>query len=122
MTERQLQTAVAKVLDASGLLWCHVPNGGQRNAIVGKMLKAEGVKKGVPDALIFEPVIPQSLRNGDTWHNGVAFELKVGRNKPSPEQLEWHDKLRRCGWRVEVCYTLDAVMDILRECYPSKFP
>lgn len=121
MTERQLQTAVAKVLDASGLLWCHVPNGGQRNAIVGKMLKAEGVKKGVPDVLIFQPkaryVIPLVYE-----FSGLALELKVGRNKPSPEQLQWHERLRECGWRVEVCYTLDAVLYILRECYPSKFP
>lgn len=118
-SESQLQRAVARVLDASGLLWCHVPNGGQRHPAVAKKLKAEGVKAGVPDVLVFE-----ECRGGymdRTFCDGLALELKVGRNKPTAAQVEWHERLRKSGWRVEVCYTLDEVFGILRECYPSKF-
>jgi len=118
-SESQLQRAVARVLDASGLLWCHVPNGGQRHPAVAKKLKAEGVKAGVPDVLVFE-----ECRGGymdRTFCDGLALELKVGRNKPTAAQVEWHERLRKNGWRVEVCYTLDEVLGILRECYPSKF-
>lgn len=140
-TESQLQRAVARVLDASGLLWCHVPNGGQRHPAVAKKLKAEGVKPGCPDVLVFEPYIVhvkvpmmkaraftlEQLVNGDKEVTesrvccGLALELKAGRNKPTAAQVEWHERLRKNGWRVEVCYTLDEVLGILRECYPSKF-
>ena len=117
--ESQLQRAVARVLDASGLLWCHVPNGGQRHPAVAKKLKAEGVKRGVPDVLVFE--VCRGSASDLSFCDGLALELKVGRNKPTAAQVEWHERLRKNGWRVEVCYTLDEVLGILRECYPSKF-
>ena len=111
------------MLDASGLLWCHVPNGGQRHPAVAKKLKAEGVKAGVPDVLIFNEAEWSIDTHGwmDNMYNGLALELKVGGNKPTAAQVEWHERLRKNGWRVEVCYTLDEVFGILRECYPSKF-
>ena len=118
-TESQLQRAVARVLDASGLLWCHVPNGGQRHPAVAKKLKAEGVKRGVPDVLVFE--VCRGSASDLSFCDGLALELKVGRNKPTAAQVEWHERLRKNGWRVEVCYTLDEVLGVLRECYPSKF-
>jgi len=121
-SESQLQRAVARVLDASGLLWCHVPNGGQRHPAVAKKLKAEGVKAGIPDVMVFEqPYRPMGAGFRYLTHNGLALELKAGRNKPTAAQVEWHERLRKNGWRVEVCYTLDEVLGILRECYPSKF-
>lgn len=121
-SESQLQRAVARVLDASGLLWCHVPNGGQRHPAVAKKLKAEGVKAGIPDVMVFEPPYrPMGAGFRYLTHNGLALELKVGKNKPTAAQVEWHERLRKNGWRVEVCYTLDEVLGILRECYPSKF-
>ncbi len=121
MTESQLQRAVAKVLDYSGLLWCHVPNGGKRSIITASIMKAEGVKRGVPDILIFDR---GTVGNGTSEGFGrpLAIELKVGKNKPGPEQVQWHAELTKRKWRVEVCYTLDAVMEVLRDTYPSKFP
>lgn len=115
MKEDQLQKAVAKVLDYSGLTWCHPPNGGNRSAITGANLKAMGAKAGVPDVLIFS----DTSQPGNYCH-GLAIELKVGKNKPSPKQLEWRDKLTKCGWRWECCYTLDEVTSLLRECFPGK--
>jgi hypothetical protein len=38
----------------------------------------------------------------------------------SPEQAAWHDRLRKNGWRVDVCRSLDEVLAVLRECYPDK--
>jgi len=120
MSEAQLQRAVAKVLDHAGLCWCHVPNGGNRDIRTGAKLKAEGVKRGVPDVLIFDApcfdvnTVPQ-------WF-GLAIELKIKGNKPTPEQIDWHEELMLRYWRVKVCYTLDEVLALLRECYPSKFP
>ena len=55
LTEHQIQTCVMEW--AEGQLIQHpelkmlyaIPNGGARNAITGALLKAEGVKPGVPD-------------------------------------------------------------------------
>ena len=141
MTEAQLQRVVAKVLDASGLLWYHGPNEGKRNPRTGAALKAAGMKAGFPDVVVFEPYavtvevplmksrgfsIDSLLKGASTVTEsrvccGLAIELKVGRNKPTASQLQWDNDLRVRGWRVEVCYTLDEVLDVLRECYPHKF-
>ena len=123
MSENQLQQAVARLLDHSGLVWCHPPNGGNRTARTGALMKSMGAKAGVPDVLIFSG---STVRNADGvnmigWGPPVAIELKVGKNKPTPAQLKWHEDLRACGWRVEVCRTVDEVMAVLRECYPNKF-
>lgn len=119
MSEDDLQKAVAKVLDYSGLLWCHVPNGGQRNAITGAKLKRMGTKRGVPDILIFSRGAAGGWAPG--FGSPLALELKVGYNKPSKEQHQWLADLRDEGWRCEVCYTMDEVMKVLRHHYPNKF-
>ena len=120
--------AVASLLDASGLWWFHPANGEHRNPITGAKLKRMGVKAGMPDIMILDGFryleMPEDL---PAWCCGLAIELKAPdakgkRPKPRANQLEWHDRLRKCGWRVSVCYSLDEVMGILRECYPGKFP
>jgi hypothetical protein len=141
-TENDLQRAVAKVLDASGLVWQHTPNGGNRSARTGALMKAMGAKPGVPDVLIYQPytVIQevhmtkaraftlQDMMAGKTTVKesrivcGLAIELKVGKNKPSASQEEWAGKLRGCGWRVETLRSVDEVLTVLRECYTERFP
>lgn len=72
-----------------------VPNGGKRDKATAAKLKAEGVKAGVPD--IFLPV----ARRG---YHGFYIELKVGINRPSKDQLAWHEALKLEGYNVDVCY------------------
>ena len=74
----------------------HVPNGGTRNIREAVKFKSMGVKSGVPDILL--PV----SRKG---YNGLAIELKAGKNKPSENQLVWIDFLQNSNWYVTVCYT-----------------
>lgn len=123
--EDALQKAVAKLLDHSGLTWFHPANGEARSAITGAKLKAMGVKAGAPDCMIFSRGAVQGGSEG--FGPSLAIELKAidakgKRPKPRPNQLEWHERLRRCGWRVEVCYTMDEVLAVLIECYPMRFP
>ena len=94
-TEADEQKMLAQWLDMRGLLWCHVPNGGHRNIITATKLKAQGVKAGVPDILIFTP--PPKCRECV----GTAVELKrtVG-SRPTPAQREWLGALDECGWLV----------------------
>ena len=95
---------LAAWLDAIGVLWCHVPNGGVRNPVAGAHLKAQGMKAGVPDVLIF--TVPTNLDA-----RGVAVELKrLKGGRATPTQKAWHGALRRVGWKVHVAHgALDAI-------------
>ena len=47
--EHQVQVAICNYLDLRKVCYFAIPNGGKRNIITASKLKAEGVKKGVPD-------------------------------------------------------------------------
>jgi len=82
----------------------HIPNGGRRDIVTATHLKAEGVKAGVPDICL--PVARFK------WH-GLYIEMKVGDNKPSDNQLDWIDKLRRQGYKVNVCYGWEQASEVI---------
>lgn len=73
-----------------------VPNGGHRDVITGARLKSEGVRRGIPDLMlaVVTEVAP-----------GLYLEMKAGKNKPSPEQVQVIDYLRRQGYHVCICYS-----------------
>jgi len=75
-----------------------VPNGGLRNKITAKKLKAEGVKAGVLDVWLPAP------RQGYT---GLVMELKVRGNTTTPEQVAWLEFLRSEGWLAVVLDSAD---------------
>ena len=67
-----------------------VPNGEKRSISVGKRLKAEGVRPGVPDL----------------WFPGIFLVIEMKRQKGgrvSDEQKEWIDYLDKSGYVVKVC-------------------
>ena len=91
----------------------HIPNGGQRSAVVGAKLKAAGVVRGYPDIMIFAPqtLAPLNRRREVVIPRcGLALELKVWPNKPTKDQEHVHEILRSAGWRVVTCWSLDAVI------------
>ena len=79
-----------------------IPNGGSRNKAEAAKLKAEGVSAGVPD--LFIPIPKQG-------YHGLFIEMKVGKNRTSPEQDEWLALLRKSGYKAEVCYGADAAIN-----------
>lgn len=73
----------------------HIPNEGQRDPRVGARMRAEGLRKGVPDLCL--PV----ARGGS---HGLYIELKRTKGgRVSPEQAEWIDGLLRQGYAACVC-------------------
>ena len=72
-----------------------IPNGGQRHKAVAGKLKAEGVKRGVPDVSLPVPTWP---------FNGFYLEMKKPGelNSTSPEQKDWIRELRQLGYCVLV--------------------
>lgn len=90
----------------------HVPNGGHRGYVTGAQLKAGGVVPGYPDIMVFlTEVLPPINRRKETLipRCGLALELKIWPRRPTPEQEHVHEILRRAGWRVETCWSLDQV-------------
>jgi hypothetical protein len=106
--EDKLQIACAKylALQYPNMLWHHTPNGGSRNAIEGAKLKRMGTKPGVADILILEQ---------NKSFTGLAIELKCGKNKPTPEQVEFLNRVKRRGWEAKVIYNIDDFIKVVDE-------
>jgi hypothetical protein len=86
MTEHDEQVALFEwaelqkcTMPELGLLFA-IPNGGHRHKATAAKMKAEGVKRGVPDICL--PV----ARDG---FFGLYIELKYGKNKTTNEQTGW---------------------------------
>lgn len=83
-----------------------VPNGGHRHIAVARKLKAEGVKAGVPDIFL-----PWPTRQG----SGLFIEMKVGKNKVTPAQQEWLDRLSNAGYKIALCYGWEQAKNVIEE-------
>lgn len=105
-----------------------IPNGGMRSKATAAMLRAEGVKSGVPDICLPFPVymkkpdhtgIATISDDGRTMKHGLFIEMKKPTYKThknggcSDDQLDWHKGLRLNGYRVEVCYTWTEARDVI---------
>ena len=91
--------------------WVHaIPNGGARGdnpksaAIVGGMLKAEGVTPGVLD--IFFPYKTKK-------YSGLYIEMKVKKNTVTDAQYEFGEYVISQDFSVAVCYTWREARDAL---------
>ena len=70
-----------------------VPNGSHRHPAVAVKLKAEGVRKHVPDWILPVP----------SYHNtGLVIEFKAPGKYPNRGQREYHAMLRACGWTTHI--------------------
>lgn len=83
----------------------HSPNGGSRNIIEAKNLKAAGVKPGVPDLLVPIPC---------GKHQGLAIELKIGRNQTTEAQKSRLAGLAQAGYLTGVAYTVDEAVALIK--------
>lgn len=81
-----------------------VPNGGFRDQATAKKLKAEGVRRGVPDILIMIP------RRG---YFAAAIENKAPAGRLSPEQKQMLDSLNANGYMTKICYSVDEQVKFL---------
>lgn len=79
-----------------------IPNGGNRNIITAKIMKAEGVRAGVSD--LFLSVASQGF-------NGLYIEMKYGKNKATPEQRTFIEAVRAHGYKAEIIDSFDKFQD-----------
>lgn len=115
-TEKQIQCAVAVILDKLGVLWCHVPNEGKRNVISGARLRAAGMKRGVPDIFIYSGVDNPEQKLLFENHRGVAIELKRTKGgRLTDHQKQWLSDLSDAGWYTATCHGYTDTIDLLKK-------
>lgn len=93
-----------------------IPNGGKRgdtarsSMIRGAAMKAEGVKRGVPDSMVAWPfggyagLFIEQKRPSDRDKDRAAGRLGTA-------QEPWHDRLRARGYKVVIAYTWEEALD-----------
>jgi hypothetical protein len=77
------------------------PSGVKLSIGVAMKMKRMGYSLGTPDIMIFE------ARKGK---HGLFIELKTRTGKVSPEQKEWHQKLKERNYEVEVCWSFEEAI------------
>ena len=83
-----------------------IPNGGHRIKAIASMMKAEGVKAGVPDFCL--PV----SRGG---YNALYIEMKAPQGKLSRHQKHWMKRLIEEGNYHRVCRSSGEAIDAISE-------
>jgi len=106
--EDKLQSSIIKYLDYrhKNVIYTHPSNEGKRTSYERFKLKILGVKAGVPDLLIFNP---------NKSYNGLAIELKIKYNKPTPKQIKWLTDLEACGWYTTIGKDFDSVIELIEK-------
>jgi len=105
-TEAQIQRAIFQYLDLRGapdVYAFHPANGGYRSKVTASILKACGVRAGVPDIV--------AVKDGKTF----ALELKTDSGRLSEAQQRAHEALRRAGASVAVAFGLDQALTQLKK-------
>lgn len=90
-----------------------IPNAAKRSVALAVHMKAEGMRAGIPDLHL---PVPKGK------YCGLYIEMKYGANKCTELQKLWHERLRRIGHRVEVCYTAVAAIKVIEEYFEGMKP
>jgi hypothetical protein len=82
-------------INGKGLIFA-VPNGGSRNIIEAKKLKATGLMAGVSDLIVLKP-------NGET----IFVEIKTDIGIQSPVQINFQKKVEQLGFKYFLVRSLE---------------
>ena len=105
-SEHQLQASLCEYLDKAllpSLDYFAIPNGGARHIRVAMKMKAEGVRRGVPDIAIMLP------EGRIAW-----LELKIKGGYLSADQKAFRDKAISLDHAWGMARTLDEAIEFLR--------
>jgi len=104
-SEHQFQVAVCELLDIQArpdMIWFAIPNGGHRHIAVAKLMKNEGVKRGIPDLAFLMP------EGRSAW-----LELKVRGGRLSPDQKLFRDRACKLGHEWGLAKTINEAITFL---------
>jgi hypothetical protein len=83
-----------------------IPNGGARDVVTGSLLKAEGVKRGVPDLFLAIP--------SNNFH-GLFIEVKTEKGRLSKYQIDMIIALQSKNYKCEVVRMIDDFMFVIEK-------
>lgn len=83
-----------------------VPNGGQRNARTGAMLKKEGVLAGVSDLILMCP--------SEKYH-GLFIEMKTAKGVQLESQKAFQKAVQKYGYCYKLVRSFDDFRGIIKE-------
>jgi hypothetical protein len=94
--EHRLQKALVMYMKLSypKILFCASAGGMRTSMSQAVKMKQSGYVKGFPDMFVYEP---------KKEYRGLALELKVKGNYPSPHQKKWIADLNARGYKAVVC-------------------
>ena len=88
--------------EEGGPLVAHIPNGGGRSKAEAGILKAMGVRAGMPDLVVL-------------WERRHAWaEIKVDKGEPTQAQRDCHRDITLCGGIVTIVRCLDDFREFIR--------
>ena len=92
-----------------------VPNGGKRPKKTAITMKKEGQEAGVPDYMILHPA---------RTYSGLILETKTKYNQPTPEQIDWLNRLATNGFYCCVCWSTRDMIEVTTWFYnlPERLP
>ena len=115
--EEELQIAVANYLRTCypEVFFTHIINERDTMPQNEAMYKQLGVRKGMPDMLIFEPISEKDRFGDIIWIKkcGLALEFKTSMQKLTYEQKSTLVQLTGYGWKTAVCYSLQQAKQII---------
>ena len=81
-----------------------IPNGGNRDAITGAILKREGALSGVADLFV--------MRSSGKWH-GLFIEMKSGKGKLSESQVRFGESALSRDYLYAIVNSFDTFRSIV---------
>lgn len=112
--EHKIQSGIIKAVEPiPECRWLHAnPNGGYRSVVTGARLKAEGVKRGIPD--LFLPVPRPKINNYMEWYCGFYIEVKTPTGRQTKDQKEFEKFAVEQGYKYAIVRsTQEGVDEIL---------
>ena len=105
-SEADIQRAAVKWFTLAlhpNVAWCAIPNGGYRRRVEAAQMKGLGTVPGAPDLVLFYPK-----------GRALCLEIKCDGGRVSESQHWFHGKLQWCGVPIEICRSLDDVIEACR--------
>ncbi len=84
----------------------HIGNERKATYYAGYIMKRMGVLRGASDIFMAWP---------SGGFHGLFVEVKSKRGRPSPDQLAFIERMRSVGYKAEVCYGAEEVINTMQQ-------
>ena len=83
-----------------------IPNGGNRDAVTGAIMKKEGVLAGVADLF---------LMLANHGYHGLFIEMKTSEGRQADSQKMFQFQCEAFGYKYEICRSLEEFISTINE-------